>query len=135
MPSPLKGLLLQDETLEGIMEYAKGMYPNEIILLARGKKVSGYLFIEEVLSPPFQRAGRSFASYAVWSLPYSPSIVGTIHSHPSGALYPSLQDLLQYYGRVMGIAAYPYAGKMNLAFFDRNGNQIPFFIGSPSELS
>ncbi len=130
MKKPLKGIMLSQDLLDQILEYAKGMYPKEIMLLARGDRVGSYLYIDELLSPPLQHNGSDFASINVFYTPLTPSIIGTIHSHPSGALMPSLQDLLSYMGRIMGIAAYPFEGKQDLAFFDRQGNVIPYYIGN-----
>ncbi len=130
MKKPLRGIMLTQDLLYQILDYAKGMYPKEIMLLARGDRIGSYLYIDEVLSPPFQHNGRDFASINVFYTPFTPSIIGTIHSHPSGALRPSLQDLLSYMGKIMGIAAYPFEGKKDLAFFDRKGNIIPYYIGT-----
>jgi len=125
---PLIGVKLNEDLLYQILDYAKGQYPNEIMLLARGDTKDGYLTIEEVLAPPFQHNGRDFASINIFYTPFTPSIIGTIHSHPSGALRPSVQDLLSFMGKIMGIAAYPFEDKNDFAFFNRDGGEIPYFV-------
>ncbi|MFP3219908.1 MAG: metalloprotease [Candidatus Marsarchaeota archaeon] len=127
MKKPLRGVSMDEELVFQVLEYARGQYPREIMLLLRGDRDGEFLRIKEVLSPPLQYNGRDFASVNVFYTPFTPSIIGTMHSHPSGVLKPSLQDLLSFMGKVMGIAAYPFEGKEHIAFFNRDGYEIPLF--------
>ena len=61
-------------------------------------------------------------------LPIDFSVVGTAHSHPSGILRPSVEDLNNFYGRIMVIAAFPYETEQDIIAFDGKGNQIRFRI-------
>jgi proteasome lid subunit RPN8/RPN11 len=61
-------------------------------------------------------------------LPIDRSILGTAHSHPSGTLRPSVQDLNHYYGRIMIITVYPYQSHQDLGAFDRNGAIVNYNI-------
>jgi len=54
--------------------------------------------------------------------------VGVAHSHPSGALRPSLPDLNHFYGRIMVIAAYPFETYDNIGVFNSHGERVPHEI-------
>jgi proteasome lid subunit RPN8/RPN11 len=52
------------------------------------------------------------------------SIVGTVHSHPSGNPNPSSTDLNHFVGTILMIAAYPFANEKDLAVYSRDGERI-----------
>jgi proteasome lid subunit RPN8/RPN11 len=52
------------------------------------------------------------------------SVVGTVHSHPSGNFSPSSADLNHFFGRVLMIAAFPFADENNIAVYTRNGERV-----------
>ena len=56
------------------------------------------------------------------------SVMGTAHSHPSGMLRPSVEDLNNFYGRIMVVAVPPYETEQDIAAFDGKGDQIRFGI-------
>ena len=43
------------------------------------------------------------------------SIMGTVHSHPSGNLTPSVADLNHFFGKVFMIIGFPYVDVNNVA--------------------
>ena len=90
---PLRSVGFPSDMLEGLLEYAREMHPREIFLLMRGRQVDDTLKVEEFLLPPFAVHAVGFSSFSPWFLPLDPSIVGTVHSHPSGSLQPSVEDL------------------------------------------
>jgi len=77
-------------TLESALASARSAYPNEFggVLRADPPGVIG-----ELLLIPGTTAGRRHANFQLYMLPADLSVVGTIHSHPSGALHPSDADL------------------------------------------
>ena len=106
---------------------ASEMHPQEVVLLLRGKLNHGDFVIEEFLLPPFASAGRGFAQFPAYMLPIDFSIIGTAHSHPSGRWTPSIQDLHNFYGRIMMIFAYPYIEEMT-AIYNGKGEQLSIII-------
>lgn len=120
---------IQRELIDGILTYSKDMYPNEIIFLLRGR-VKNDIVINEVIMPPFAVRGRNFSGFNPYNLSFDPSIVGLVHSHPSGTLDPSIHDLNHFYGSIMMIAAYPFHSIGDIAIFNREGKVLPFEIVS-----
>jgi proteasome lid subunit RPN8/RPN11 len=57
-------------------------------------------------------------------LPMDFSIIGTVHSHPSGNLTPSVGDLNHFFGIVLMIVSFPYANEQNVAVYNRNGEKV-----------
>jgi proteasome lid subunit RPN8/RPN11 len=49
--------------------------------------------ITDLMLIPGTSAGRRHANLTLWMLPSDMTAVGTAHSHPSGALFPSGADL------------------------------------------
>jgi len=117
------------EVLESLLAYAREAYPREGILLLRGKSRKGDVHVTEVLIPPLATHAPSFSSFPLHTLPFDLSIVGTAHSHPSGAARPSLADLNNFYGRVMVIMAAPFRSEKDVGVFNRHGELIPFELG------
>src|SRR3989304_467127 len=75
--------------LDTILEGAKQLYPRESFLLLRGKKSKGVISVSNLIVAPFAVHGNGFASFSPHMLPMDFSIVGTVHSHPSGNTKPS----------------------------------------------
>jgi proteasome lid subunit RPN8/RPN11 len=101
--------------------------PHEAILLLRGRVSRDEIIVEEHLLPPFATAGRGFAEFPHHMLPIDFSIVGTLHSHPSGSPRPSPTDLNHLYGRIMVIVAHPYTRDW-VAVYDKKGERVPLEI-------
>jgi proteasome lid subunit RPN8/RPN11 len=114
-----------DRELVGlILAGAKNLYPKESILLLRGKKSGNSMKITDLLVPPLANYGRGFAEIQLHRLPMDFSIVGTVHSHPSGNPNPSRTDLNHFVGTILMIAAYPFANEKDLAVYSRDGERI-----------
>ena len=103
-------------------------YPNEGILLLRGKSKKGVVEVTGVVIPPAADHGAAFSSFSWWMLPVDFSYLGVAHSHPSGNHHPSHEDLLHATGKLMVIMGYPYANQYNLGVYDHNGKEIPFEV-------
>jgi proteasome lid subunit RPN8/RPN11 len=121
-------LILKRSVVDSILTYAQMAYPKEGILLLRGHATPPETVINEVVIPPRAVHGFGFANFPWHMLPIDRSILGTAHSHPSGTLRPSVQDLNHYYGRIMIIAVYPFHSHHDLGAFDRNGAIVNYDI-------
>lgn len=84
--------------------------------------------VREVVIPPFAVRGYGFSTFPLHMLPIDSSIVGTAHSHPSGVLQPSIEDLNHFYGRIMVITAYPYYSEKQVAIYNRDGEVVEYEI-------
>ena len=110
---------------DSILSYSIHAYPNEGILLLRGKASKDEVLITEVLIPPLATHGRGFSGFSSFMLPMDLSVIGISHSHPSGALRPSIHDLNHFYGKIMVIAAHPYESYNNIGVFNSHGDKLP----------
>ena len=110
--------------LVSILENARLLHPREGILLLRGKVGKDGIVVSEVLVPPLATYGKGFASFPMHMMPIEFSIVGSAHSHPSGSLTPSVDDLNRSFGRIIMIVAFPYLGEESVAVYDREGKRL-----------
>jgi proteasome lid subunit RPN8/RPN11 len=114
--------------IESTLNYARACHPKEGILLLKGKTSKDRIVVEEVEIPPLSIRGSGFSNFPLYMLPIDFSIVGTMHSHPSGALRPSVADMNHFYGRIMIIVAYPYKSEQDIIMLNGEGNAINFEI-------
>lgn len=119
---------LTAELLDAIFEGARRLYPNETILLLRGKKSKDVISVEELVVPPLATYGDGFANIPLHMLPVDFSIVGTVHSHPSGNLAPSDVDFNHFFGRILMIVGFPFANQKNIAVYNSHGEKLPLHI-------
>lgn len=117
-------VLLSRELLQAIFEGAKRLFPRESILLLRGKKEKDLIVISELVVPPLATYGQRFASLPLHMLPIDFSIIGTVHSHPSGKLTPSTTDLNRSFGRIIMIVSYPFANEQDIAVYNSSGERL-----------
>jgi len=122
--SPSDEVTIPREILVMVLESARTLHPKETVFLLRGKKIKSSLNITELLIPPTATYGRGFSSFPMHMLPIDFSMVGTVHSHPSGSLMPSFEDLNNSMGRVIIIVAFPYEGVENVAAYNRDGKRL-----------
>ena len=113
---------------DSILTAAMSAYPRETILVLQGKKSGNEIRLNNVLIPPLATYGRGFSILLGSMLPWDLTVMGVAHSHPSGALKPSMHDLNHFYGRIMVIAAHPFQSYDDLAVFDSDGSKIPHEI-------
>ena len=119
---------LSAELLDAIFEGARRLYPKETILLLRGKKTKDTISIEELVVPPLATYGHGFANIPLHMLPMDFSIVGTVHSHPSGSLKPSDVDFNHFFGRILMIVGVPFADERNVAVYNSHGEKLSLQI-------
>jgi len=124
----MKVTYLKQSVIENLLSYACDLHPKESILLLRGKVSKDEVFINDTVIPPFATHGKSFSTFPLHMLPIDFSIIGVAHSHPSGVLAPSMNDLNQFYGRIMVIVAFPYHSERNIAVFNREGKALRFKV-------
>jgi len=115
---------MSQDLLATIFEGAKQLYPRENILFLRGKKSKDILQINELVIPPFAVHGRSFASVPLSMMPVDFSIVGTVHSHPSGNLFLSNVDFNHFFGKIIMIVGFPFISKKDIAIYDSKGKVV-----------
>lgn len=125
---PVREVHFTKAVVDSLLSYSKMAYPNEGILLLRGKSKKGVAEITGVMIPPAAVHAPSFSSFNWWMMPIDMSYLGIAHSHPSGDASPSQQDLLHSSGGVMVIMGYPYQDESCLGVFDKDGNRIPFEV-------
>ncbi|NLD65587.1 MAG: peptidase [Crenarchaeota archaeon] len=119
---------IKREILEAIFEGARHLYPRETILMLRGKKSKDIIQINDLIIPPLATYGEGFASYPFHLLPMDFSLVGTVHSHPSGDKTPSDVDLNNFFGRVMMIVGFPYMTDQDVVAYNWSGEKLPILI-------
>ena len=117
--SPITGI--KRKTLMLILEASKEAIPNEFSGTLRAKDG----IIDEVMLLPGTVQGETTAIMYLYMLPVDLSVVGSAHSHPSGAVYPSGADLQLFskFGRVHIITGNPFT-LHNWRAFDHTGNEI-----------
>jgi proteasome lid subunit RPN8/RPN11 len=103
-------------------------YPNEGILILRGKSKKSVVEVTSVMVPPAAVHAHSYSSFNWFMLPLDMSYLGVAHSHPSGNVNPSQEDELHSTGKIMVIMGYPYNSTSHVGVFDHNGNRVPFEV-------
>jgi len=121
------------ELLDAIFEGARRLYPKETILLLRGKKSKDVIRVGELVVPPLATYGHGFADVPLHMLPMDFSIMGTVHSHPSGSLTPSDVDFNHFFGRILMIVGFPFADERNVAVYNSHGEKLPLLITKGKE--
>jgi len=116
------------EVLNSIFISAKALYPKETVLILRGKKKKDVIYITDLLVPPLAVYGYGFANLPFHMLPMDFSIMGMVHSHPSGNKSASDVDVNNFYGRVMMIAGFPYETEQDIVAYNCYGEKIQINI-------
>jgi len=122
---------ISGELLQAIFEGARRLYPKETILLLRGRKKKDQIAVSDLVVPPLANYGRGFANIPTYMLPIDFSIVGTVHSHPSGIIVPSHADLNHFFGVILMIVGFPFASAENVAVYNRNGEKLTLSVVKP----
>src|SRR3972149_7847819 len=117
-----------EDLLNAIFEGARRLYPKETFLLLRGKKSKNIIHVSDLVVPPLAVYGYGFANLPLHMLPMDFSIVGTVHSHPSGNIAPSDVDLNHFFGRILMIVGFPFADAQTVAVSESNGERMPLEI-------
>ena len=117
----LNEIFIKKELLDGILALCRDHHPREILGLLRIDKG----IVTEFILPPGALTSNSSGVFFPSRIPLDPSLEGTIHSHPSGSLNPSLQDLNDIFKkkRFHFIVGYPYDFS-KIKCFDKKGNEL-----------
>jgi len=118
---------VRKELIDGVLAYSREMHPREIILLLGGK-AGNDVEVNRVVVPPKAIHGLGFSGFQQYMLPFDLSIVGAVHSHPSGSSSPSVHDLNHPYGKITMIVAYPYRSVDDITIFGKRGQMLPFEV-------
>ena len=112
---------IRRKTLQMILEASRDTYPKEFAAILRAEEG----VITELLLLPGTVSGDVHAVFQLHMLPIDFSVVGTIHSHPSGNFQPSDADLrlFSHFGRIHIIAGRPYTMESWQAY-DHYGNPL-----------
>ena len=117
-------VFISQQLFEIVLENARSVYPREVILLLRGKAKKGRVEITDIVIPPFATHGRGFSSFPLQALSMDFSLIGSVHSHPSGDTTPSVEDFNHSFGRIMMIVAHPFLGRKNVSVYNSSGDEI-----------
>ena len=123
-----KEVFVERAVVDSILSYAQMFHPRESILLLKGKIDKKKIVVTDVQIPPLATHGSTFSGFPLSRLPIDFSVIGVAHSHPSGALRPSVTDLNKFYGRIMLITAYPYQSEQNIIILDREGKPLKYVV-------
>jgi len=119
---------IPQDILDTIFSGAKQLYPRESFLLLRGKKSKGVIKITDLLLAPFAVHGEGNVHFNPYMFSGDFSLVGTVHSHPSGNISPSHVDMNYFFGRILMIVGPPFEGKNCIAAYDSNAERLPIEI-------
>lgn len=116
--------------LDSALASAASSYPNEFGGVLRADPPGT---ISELLLLPGTTAGRRHANFQLYMLPADLTVVGSVHSHPSGALQPSDADLALFrsWGRRHLILGAPYTQGQWRAY-DGNGRETRLAVVGPA---
>jgi len=119
------------DIIDTIYEGAKELYPRESFLLLRGKKSKGTIKITDLILAPFAVHGEGNVHFNPYMFSGDYTLVGTVHSHPSGNISPSHVDMNYFFGRILMIVGYPFEGQRCVAAYDSNAEKLPIEITAP----
>ncbi len=115
-------VLIKRELMQGILGMCKDQHPREILGMLRMENG----IISEFLLPPGALRSNNNALFNPSRIPLDTSIVGTVHSHPSGNPIPSGADInLFKRGHIHFIIGHPY-DYFTIKCYDQNSNPFNF---------
>lgn len=116
---------IKGELLDGFFALCRAHHPKEFLGLL---KIDNNVFTEFIL-PPGAVTSRNTGVFFPGRIPINRDYQGTIHSHPSGTLIPSLQDLNSVFkgNRVHFIVGFPY-NLNHIKCYDKNGIELQFKV-------
>jgi len=112
---------IKRETIEMILEASRDIHPNEFGAILRAEEG----VITEIMLLPGTLSGSRSAIFQLHMLPIDFTVVGTVHSHPSGSISPSEADiaLFQKFGYIHIITGVPF-DKDSWRAFDLYGEPL-----------
>ncbi len=112
---------IRRKTLRMVLAASKDAYPNEFGAFLRAERG----VITELLLIPGTIGGKRHAIFQFHNAPFDMSVVGTVHSHPSGVFHPSDEDLHLFgkFGGLHIITGRPY-DETTWAAWDNQGRPV-----------
>jgi proteasome lid subunit RPN8/RPN11 len=112
--------------LEFALGVSRELYPREFMGLLRGKDDH----ISEILILPATIWGEGFAQMHGMHIPADKTIIGSVHSHPSGDNMPSDTDSMEFgrSGSIHLILRHPYRSIMDVACYDSEGRRLDITV-------
>ncbi|MFW9988905.1 MAG: Mov34/MPN/PAD-1 family protein [Candidatus Odinarchaeota archaeon] len=116
---------IKKDLLIGFLALCQEHHPKEFVGIL---KMDKFVFTEFIL-PPGAITSRNSGVFFPSRIPINRDYQGTIHSHPSGNVFPSLQDLNSIFkvNRFHFIVGFPYSLN-NIKCFDKNGTELQFEV-------
>ena len=116
---------VKKELLIGFLALCRAHHPKEFLGIL---KMDKNVFTEFIL-PPGAITSRNTGVFFPNRIPINRDYQGTIHSHPSGNFYPSLQDLNSAFKgkRFNFIVGFPYTLN-HIKCFDKSGIELQFQV-------
>jgi proteasome lid subunit RPN8/RPN11 len=116
---------IKSQLIDGILKYCRQHHPREILALLKME----HEVLTEFILPPGALTSRSSGLFVPSRLPITRDYQATVHSHPSGIVQPSLQDLNGIFKgyRYNFLVGYPYRVE-NIKCFDKSGKELKFVI-------
>ncbi|MGC2035138.1 MAG: Mov34/MPN/PAD-1 family protein [Thermoplasmata archaeon] len=110
------------QCLESALACGRSSFPNEFGGVLRADTPG---IISDLLLLPGTTVGRRHANFQLYMLHVDLGVAGTVHSHPSGALFPSEADtrLFRHWGRRHLILGSPF-GPGSWRAYDGNGEEV-----------
>ncbi|MBT4870795.1 MAG: hypothetical protein HON47_04425 [Candidatus Diapherotrites archaeon] len=110
---------LKQTLLEDLFEASNKYYPDEFMCFLSGNKKTKT--IEEIVFLP-NNSGNNFASIWEGVIPLDDTILGSVHSHPTGRASPSSADKHFFLKYELNLIISLSENK--IGFFDNTGKQI-----------
>ncbi|MFX1497677.1 MAG: Mov34/MPN/PAD-1 family protein [Promethearchaeota archaeon] len=116
---------IKRELLDGFFALCRAHHPKEFLGILKMEK---NVFTEFIL-PPGAVTSRNTGVFFPGRIPINRDYQGTIHSHPSGNVIPSLQDLNSVFkgNRFHFIVGFPYTLN-HIKCYDKNGTELQFRV-------
>lgn len=114
---------IASDTLDFILETCKASHPREFGALL---EADGETIINVIYLPGTDSTSRS-VSFRTWMMPNMPH-AGSVHSHPSGAIRPSEQDLIFFRANEVNIIVGEPYSRESWKAFDKNGSETTLEI-------
>jgi proteasome lid subunit RPN8/RPN11 len=116
---------IRKDLLIGFLALCRQHHPKEFVGILKMEK---NVFTEFIL-PPGAVTSRTTSVFFPGRIPINRDYQGTIHSHPSGYVIPSLQDLNSVFkgNKYHFIVGFPYTLD-HIKCFDKNGTELQFKI-------
>ncbi len=111
---------IKKEGLETIMDFSKNYYPREFA----GMLISNSSVIDDLYIFPLSQNYPTSVFIKPWLSPMTLSIVGSVHSHPSGNGSPSQADLSFFRTKQINLIVFPPFDIYSFKAYSKKGNVV-----------